>query len=381
MLIYFITRGFPDAKEPTWGSFEFDQAKALVNLGHKVVYLCVDRRFRLFVRKIGFSKQIIEGITIYNSYILPNVLVRKLGENILYKFRTWQLNMLYKKAVKENGSPDILYSHYLFVTQEAVALKQKYNIPLVAIEHWSELKKEPLTNRVIRYSKAYQFVDQLIVVSKALKKTIQEKFNVDSTVVYNMVGEEFQYKHAQPSSIVRFVTAGSLIPRKGFDILINAFAKTQLSKKDWQLNIIGAGSDKEKLQAMIEQAGLKNNIILIGQKNKKQIEDIYQKSDVFVLASRSETFGVVYIEAMACGLPVIATPCGGPEEFVNKKNGLLVPIDDVDSLAKALEQMFAHYQEYDRQAIADDCKAHFSSEIIAKQLTGIFEQVIANTNR
>ena len=85
---------------------------------------------------------------------------------------------------------------------------------------------------------------------------------------------------------------------------------------------------------------------------------------------------MVYAEAMACGLPVIATPCGGPEEFVNEKNGLLVPVDDVKALAAAIQHMYEHHLDYDHQTIADDCKARFSAEVIALQLTKIFEAVI-----
>ena len=102
---------------------------------------------------------------------------------------------------------------------------------------------------------------------------------------------------------------------------------------------------------------MQSNIHLIGKKNKKDIVVLLQQSDLFILPSRSETFGVVYIEAMACGLPIIATDCGGPRDIVTESNGLLIPNED-------------------RKAIAEDCQARFSSEVIAKQLTQIFEDTI-----
>ena len=104
---------------------------------------------------------------------------------------------------------------------------------------------------------------------------------------------------------------------------------------------------------------------------------LLQQSDMFVLPSRSETFGVVYIEATACGLPIIATDCGGPKEIVTPQNGVLIPMDDTDALANAILHMTAHLSDYDRQAIAADCQARFSPEVIAKQLTDIFEKVLA----
>ena len=141
--------------------------------------------------------------------------------------------------------------------------------------------------------------------------------------------------------------------------------------------IIGNGTERKRLESLISRHQLQQNIHLLGQKKQSEINALLGQADIFVLASRSETFGVVYIEAMACGLPVIATRCGGPEEFVNEKNGLLVPVDDVDALAAAIQHMYEHHQDYDRQAIADECQARFSSKVIATQLTEIFNQVIS----
>ena len=75
-----------------------------------------------------------------------------------------------------------------------------------------------------------------------------------------------------------------------------------------------------------------------------EVSSILAHADIFVLASRKETFGIVYVEAMAKGLPVIATKCGGPEEFVNKENGILVPVDNVEELSKAMLLMYKEGQ-------------------------------------
>ena len=75
--------------------------------------------------------------------------------------------------------------------------------------------------------------------------------------------------------------------------------------------------------------------------------------DAFVLASRAETFGVVYVEAMAAGLPVIATACGGPEDFVSEENGILIPADNEEKLTEALIEMYHMAHKYDKQAISE----------------------------
>ena len=134
----------------------------------------------------------------------------------------------------------------------------------------------------------------------------------------------------------------------------------------------------EILQREINTSNLQNNIVLLGQKNKQEIVQLLQQSDLFVLPSRSETFGVVYIEAMACGLPIIATDCGGPRDIVTKDNGLLIPNEDVDALGEAILYMVENIDKYDRKAIAEDCQARFSPKVVAKQLTQIFEDTIKN---
>ena len=379
MNILIISRGIPSKRNPQIGSFEFDQAKALTKLGHTVSMASVDSSFRLYYRKFGLTYEEREGIQLYEYYICPGAITGLLGTVFKNKVKKWQWQQIIKALNNNNEKIDIIYSHYLFNTYYAVNFLGKLNAPIVAIEHWSELQKEALAPYITDMTEAYNHVNKVIAVSQSLQKKLKHKFNIDAQVVNNMVGDEFTYAPQPPSPIVRFIAAGSLIHRKGYDLLIHAFAKSELPKDKWELRIIGSGEEKNHLEQLIEQTGLQDNISLVGQKGKQDIVALYHKSDVFVLPSRSETFGVVYIEAMACGLPVIATPCGGPEEFVNEKNGLLVPVDDINALAKAIQYMYEHHQDYNRQAIADDCKARFSSEVIAKQLTEIFEDVAAKS--
>lgn len=99
---------------------------------------------------------------------------------------------------------------------------------------------------------------------------------------------------------------------------------------------------------------------------------MFSSAQAFVLASRLETFGVVYIEAMAAGLPVIATACGGPEDFVTEQVGILVPVGNVKALTEAMEQMVMHSGSYDRAEIARYAAKKFAPATIAEQLTSIY---------
>lgn len=385
MKIFVIARGYPSKQEPTWGCFEKDQAEALSQLGHQVVILSVDTRFRFYWRKIGVNIVEKGGIRAYNMFLIPYALLFFLPAGIKDRLFAWQMDRIYQRAVAIHGTPDILYSHYLRCTQMAVHLRNKYHIPLVGIEHWSALNIRPIPNNIrCMVNKTYPQVDQLLAVSEPLKRNIEE-FNAPLKrriqVVHNMVGKEFDYTpKTNHTSSLKIVSTGRLVYGKGFDLLIDALynIKDQLPEH-WQAIIIGGGKQKECLQQQINAYSLQAHILLAGPKNKAQIVQMLQESDMFVFPSRGENFSVAVLEALACGLPVVASICGGIRECIHEKNGLLFPVDDVDALSAAILQMANNKSHYDRQAITDDCQAHFAPQVIAQQLTTIFENTIKAT--
>lgn len=380
MFIVLISRGTPSKRDPQWGCFEKDQAEALSNLGHKVVVISVDSRFRTYWRKLGITHYRINGIDYYDYFLIPGAVTKKLG-GLRFNFfvRRKLLQKLFERVVCEHGMPDILYSHYLFNSYLTLSLKEKYYLPLVAIEHWSQLNCDVLSDCAAWLGReTYLKCDTVISVSESLRQRLLQHFQQDSSVVHNMVGLEFcrGLSTVSRNGKVRFVSTGSLIHRKGYDLLIMAFEKLNLPNDKWELLIIGEGEERVNLQRQIDRTGLGDNIHLMGKKDKPEIIEILSQSDVFVLPSRSETFGVAYIEAMMVGLPVIATVCGGPEGFVRPSDGLLIPVEDIESLSNAIQEMYLHYNRYDRETIAQDCRARFSPKVIAKQLTEVFEKTI-----
>lgn len=380
MKIFFVARGVPSEREPQWGNFEFDQALALHKLGHQIVMLSVDARFRKYHRKYGITKEIHDNIPHFNIYAgsIWGKPLRSISMKLHTKVKQKLALFLFKRVVAQEGFPDAIYGHYLGGCSMALAIKQKYGIPAVGIEHWSELGyshiKGSVKDEAIR---TYPKLDCQISVSSALKENIKKNIGVDTLVVNNMIGTEFYYEpKVKNSDNVNFVTTGNLLPVKGFDNLIKAFSKLNFQPETWTLNIIGGGKELDNLQKLLDRVGLNNNIHLLGRKNREGVIDMLHNSDVYVMSSRSETFGVAAIEALACGLPVIATDCGGARDFVTKENGVITPVENVEKLAECISYMMNHYQDYDRAKIAADCQKRFSSEAIGKQLEGIFEEVI-----
>ena len=377
MFILLISRGTPSKYDPQWGCFEKDQAEALTALGYKVIVVSVDSRFRLIPRKYGLAHTVINGINYYSSFYLPGALSRKLGG---FKFNLFlkqlQLDRIYKYIFKMYGKPDIIYSHYLSNTYLATRLKDKYDIPIVAIEHWSKVNLDQLSLSVKFMGEyAYRKVDKLIAVSDSLRKRLLQHFNIDSLVIHNMVGREFcnEVPLREKGNEIVFISTGRLVYLKGYDLLISAFAKCEFPRNEWKLYIVGDGGEKNKLSSLINNSGLQNNIILLGVKNKCEISNLLSESDVFILPSRTENFSVAVLEALCMGLPVIASICGGIRECIDESNGILFPVDDELTLVDCLEQMYCKCKLYNRERIALNARNKFSPNSIANQLNAVFE--------
>ena len=377
MNIFLIARGYPSKQDPTWGCFEKDQAEALNKLGHSVAILSVDTRFRFYWRKLGIQCGVYNNIAAFNIFILPYALLFFLPKKIKDWFYAWQLEMIYKRAIQQYGTPDVIYSHYLHNTLKAIPLHQKYNVPIVAMEHWSQMAYKPISKgNIVTAKQAYASIDQLLTVSSALKDNILQQIGVDSIVIPNMVGKEFHYKQQNftKRETIHLITTGRLIPEKHFDMLIQAVAN--IPSLSLRLKIIGNGSEKNRLQKLISKLHIEDKVQLLGHKSKQEIVKLLQESDIFILPSQSETFGVAYIEALACGLPIIATDCGGPRDIVTRSNGILIPTNNQQALEQAIIQMSNNLCSYDKKTIAEDCQNRFSSHNIAKLITQILEQTV-----
>ena len=384
MKVYFVARGWPSEEEPQWGCFERDQALALAALGHKIIVLSVDVRVKFHFRKYGITKQKEGRISIYNLYAGPfwGRPIKYISLTLFEKVNRVLFLYLIKRVMKIEGQPDLLYAHYLGNSEMALSAKWKYNIPIIGIEHFSSLGKKEIWDQILeRAKRTYKHLDTLLTVSNSLRDNIRKQLNVDSIVVHNMVGKEFYYQDVKrEDGIVRFIAVGNLLPVKGYDILIDAFNEVHLSGK-WMLDIIGGGAEYNKLAERVKDYGLGERIHLHGRKDRQTVIRYLHKSDVYVLSSRLETFGVAALEALACGIPVIATECGGPTEFINETNGVTCPVEDVGQLAQSIQYMYDHYKDFNKKQIAVDCQKRFSSEAIGKQLEGIFEEVIRKSKQ
>ncbi|MGU3352402.1 glycosyltransferase family 4 protein [Bacillus wiedmannii] len=146
------------------------------------------------------------------------------------------------------------------------------------------------------------------------------------------------------------MAAGRLAPQKGFDLLIESFRPVVAKHPDWKLKIFGFGREKNNLQDLIHHYGLYNNVFLMGP--TKNIDVELSNSSIYALSSRFEGFGMVIVEAMQCGVPVISFDCPkGPAEIIkNNQDGLLIKDGDVDAFTEGLMTLIEDKEKQKRFA-------------------------------
>ncbi|MFJ9418158.1 glycosyltransferase family 4 protein [Streptomyces sp. NPDC101227] len=174
------------------------------------------------------------------------------------------------------------------------------------------------------------------------------------------------------------VAAGRLARVKRYDVLIHAFAEVVARRPDWRLRIYGGGAEKTALRALIEELGLYNHVFLMGPANP--LEPEWAKGSIAAVSSSLESFGMTIVEAMRCGLPVVATDCPhGPGEIIEDGvDGRLVPVGNPQALAASLLDLINDddaRKRMGRAALA--ASARFDPAMVAGRYETLFDELLA----
>lgn len=235
-----------------------------------------------------------------------------------------------------------------FGVMDEAAAKLGASRTLIALVHhplaWeSGIAKDEATRLLASERKALSHVRHVIVTSPATKRLLAADYAVaasDITVV--LPGSaRVDIKTRLDDGVVSLLAVGSLVPRKGYDVLVTALAA--LKDLPWRLTVAGDATrdpaTAQRLRSEIARRGLQDRIALLGAVSDERLAALYAEADAFVLASRFEGYGMAYAEAIAHGLPVIATRTGAVPETVPQDAALFVAPDDVDALANALRDL------------------------------------------
>jgi L-malate glycosyltransferase len=327
-----------------------------------------------------------EGLTVIRS------IYWKIPGNERLNIKLWirSTARLFRKYIKRFGKPDIILAHSaMWAGAAAAKIRKDYDMPYVITEHrsffvWNkEGAREMVKSFYIPYFKeAYDLSKKLIIVSESMKSGILELFpelEQKIQVIPNMINGNYfclPEKTRKYDPFV-FLSAGRMASVKGLDIMIDAF--NQLIKKTDRkvlLRIAGRGESREQLEIQVRHAHLSDRITFLGRVSRDQMVQEMQKANCFVLASMYEAFGVVLIEAMSTGLPVIATRSGGPESILDESCGLLIEPGNIEEMTQAMLKMISDYDRFDPQHIRGRTLTYYGSNSLAEKYKEVLEGII-----
>lgn len=283
------------------------------------------------------------------------------------------------KHVLRRFRPDLVHGHFYDAAAATALLARRLGVPFVLTEHSSLIATRSLSlfeRRAAR--RAFRRAGRVMPVSRMLRSAL-ESYGLEGRyeIVPNVVDlERFSPVRKAPGPIRRLVAVTRMTPIKGVPDLLEALKLLLERRRDWRCDLIGGGERGEEYRALASRLGLDDHVLFHGELRRPEVAEALRAADLFVLASRIETFSVATVEAMACGLPVVATACGGPEELVGPDAGMIVPRQDPAVLAGALDEMLDRLTTFHPEVIARNVAGRFGPEAVGARLLAIYESVL-----
>lgn len=383
MHILILPSAYPTEDAPLRSTFFKEQAIALKEAGHEVGVIYSETRritgvnfntLKKFHFQIEDKKE--EGMNTirlkgWNIFMMRN----SIGISLWIK----QTVKLFNLYTKKYGKPDLIHVHCgLYGGAAAALIKEKYNIPYIITEHSSNVLNGTMDeyHRVL-LEKGYDNANYLISVGEKLKEKMKGYTHNKIEVIPNIVNtEKFLPNNRAEEDVFRFLSVSFLNPNKNVDLTIKAFSRAFKNKNNVELYIAGDGSERLKLEALVKDLSIESKVKFLGKVKREDLPSFLNNGDAFVLPSKYETFGVVYIEALACGLPIIATKCGGPEDFYREDLGYIIDVGDEEALCDAMINIIENKEKYDSTSMSKYVKNRFSKEVIVKKIEEIYEVIL-----
>lgn len=343
MHILFVPSWFPQSPTDTAGSFFREQAQALRRHGENVGVLAPSElpiQHSLYPQQ-NFHGDVEDGIPVLRFDTL-HPFPRTLRAN------SWASQPSLRKAlasyIRAWGKPDVLHAHSLFpAAYYCDFLSKEYGIPFVYTEHRS-LMHLPRSKRSLQEQRwVTERAAARIGVSRGHSEHLANRLEMHpqqwktiANVLPAIAEHSFPQPHLDSSCPFTIGHLSVLDPVKNVASLVRAFTNSFSKQDHVRLVIAGDGEDRVRLQEMVHNFGRSHQVDFLGQLRRDEVAQFCASLDVFVLPSISESFGVVLMEALSQGTPVIATKTWGGEFIVGAEDGELVPVGDDDELAMAL---------------------------------------------
>jgi glycosyltransferase involved in cell wall biosynthesis len=401
MHVFHIPSWFPNRHEKLSGISSENLIRCISDLYPDVlnsVSLIQESSYRWLLKDSNLLREIWQYL-----FASKKVVLHKEGKNLNYLyapksivysnqlgFNEWEHDYNFHKrnlefCIRNFGKPDIIHAQVTYTGGYcAYRLHQEFNIPYIITERYAPFPHPSFSQNgklVTNVLTPLEEAMKVVSVSPAFAKVISDCTGREVLAIPNFLDENFFKPASDPVSTTDFVfgtLAVTYEPRKGIDLLLKAIRKLKDRKIKVKFKIGGGNKDNDyiNLKKLEDELQVSDYVEWFDKINRADVVKFMQSCDCFVMPSLSESFGTVYIEAIACGKPVIATKCGGPESIVDDSIGLLVNVGDVDNLVDALIHMIEHKSDYSEEICRNYFLDHFSKQVVTKQYMHLYNNVV-----
>ena len=373
----------PSFFPPYGGEFCLEQAKALQSLGHEVrilsrLQLGISKGWRDYLlRPYATAVEWMDGVEVWRDYQrgIPKVIrsnaVRWL-EGVQRMAEDYRLRY---------GRPDLIHAHCVkWAGRAAMKLSERWGVPYVVTEHLSsmiyarELGDGTMpTWQTPLLREALERADRVVVVSDELVADLAPYFgtNYAHKTLSNVIDTDFFHPvERQRSATFRYCAIGNFVPRKGYDLLAEAFRMVLQQGMKARLTLVGQGTDSPSCRRLF--AGVPD-VHFYGATDKGGVREVLYGSDALVLPTRSEAQGLVLLEAMSTGIPVITT-AAVPLRVQQYSGCLTVSRENVILLADAMQHVTQEH--FSARQMATEIARNCSPAVVGKQLEQLFLSLV-----
>lgn len=377
MKVLIIPSWYPEGEDRLMGIYHKEYAYALAKSGVEVDMLHISRQsIRRPIKYLLKKNVIIDKEENYNVYKGKILETKKLNNKLFMSLYYKKLEKLYKYYIKHNSKPDILHAEVTIPAGYAVAkLGKKYNIPVVITEHSSGFMD--YFNGIDKEYSMYALNNSYFTtVSNMMKKqleVISDKCDILPNIVET---DKFKVKRKDDNNKFELISVCALRKGKGIEIIIKA-VKILVDKgyKNVHLNVVGDGYLMDFYKETARELNIDKHISFLGQKTKEEIIKLLSENNIFVVGSRYETFCIPGVEALASGMPIVSTKCGGIEEYLDKKCGELCEVGNAEDMASKIELVYKNKDKYDIKYLRS-VSDKFSYDSVCNKAMEIYKKIL-----
>jgi glycosyltransferase involved in cell wall biosynthesis len=379
MRVLFVTTNWPTEASPVDGTFVREHALAAATRCEVAVVHLQREAGRSGLYEIAPLAEPLRAL---------RVRYRRHGRPLSYIAFAAGTAAALRRLRREGFEPDVLHASSFLSAAAALGPARMLRKPLVYTEHWTIFIPEnpgrlsPLQRRIARL--ALRRSDIVLPVSEDLRAALARLApRARFRVVPNAVDEGLFHPSdaPRPDGPVRLLAVGLMDgERKGFDLLLEAAARLRAVRDDFRLDMLGDGENRGTYESLSRGLGLDGVVTFHGLRPKAEVAEAMRRSDLFVLTSRYENNPCVAIEALASGVPVVATRVGGVPEVVPPDAGVLTEVDP-ERIAAAIGDALDRLGEFDRGSIASRAHERYGRDHVGSELAEVYDECVSRRSR